>query len=164
MCLARDKRFNLTSGLESEDSIIITKSYCKVVLNQRAKRILVFGLWQEVQFDIWTWKCRKWIIITKSYFRLVLNQRANRIHVFGLWQEVQFDIWTWKSRTWIITTNSYWKVVLNQRANGILHSANKIHVFGVWQEVQFDIWSWTWKCRFNYHYKFILQSSFESKS
>ena len=52
MCLARDKRFNLTSGLESEDSIIITKSYCKVVLNQRAKRIHVFGLWQEVQLDL----------------------------------------------------------------------------------------------------------------
>ena len=28
-------------GLESGDSIIITKSYCKVVLNQRAKRILM---------------------------------------------------------------------------------------------------------------------------
>ena len=114
MCLECDKRFNLTSGLESEDSIIITNSYCKVVLNQRANRIHVFGLWQEVQCEIWTWKCRKWIIITASYCRLYLNQRLNRIHVFGLWQEVQFDIWTWrKSSTWIITTMFYCKGVLN---------------------------------------------------
>ena len=113
MCLECDERLNLTSVLESEDSIIITNSYCKVVLNQRANRIHVFGLWQEVQFEICTWKCRKWIIITKSYCRLVLNQRANRIHVFGLWRVVQFDIWTWKCRTWSITTMLYCKVVLN---------------------------------------------------
>ena len=127
MCLECDERLNLTSVLESEDSIIITNSYCKVVLNQRADRIHVFGLWQEVQFEIWTWKCRKWIIIKKSYCRLVLNQRANRIYVFGLWHKVQLDIWTWKVQD------------MNHHHKLILIKIKVVH-------------------------KFILKSSFESKS
>ena len=97
------KGFNLKSGLESAgNELSSTESYCRLVLNQRAKRIHVFGLWQEVQFDIWTWKSRTWIITTKSYCKVVLNQRANRIHTFSFWQEVQFEIWTWKCRKWVI--------------------------------------------------------------
>ena len=87
--------------LKVQDMNITTKSDCKIVLNQRANRILVCGLWQDIHFDSWTWNCRTWIITTKSDCKVVLNQRANRIHVCGLWQEIQFDIWTWKSRTWI---------------------------------------------------------------
>ena len=46
------KRFNLTSGLGStyKTWIITTKSCCKVILNQRANRILLWDVWQKVQF------------------------------------------------------------------------------------------------------------------
>ena len=101
---------------------ITTKSFCRAVLNQRANRIHVRGLWKVIQFDIWSWNCRTWSII-------VLNQRTNRIQVRGLWKEIQCDIWTWNGRTWSITTKSYCKIIFNQRVN-------RIHVRSLWQEIQ----------------------------
>ena len=50
--VTRDSIWHL--DLKVQDMNITTKSDCKVVLNQRANRIHLCGLWQEIQFDIWT--------------------------------------------------------------------------------------------------------------
>ena len=84
--VTKDSSWHL--DLKVQDMNITTKSDCNVVLNQRANRIHVCGLWQEIHFDSWIWNCRTWIITTKSDCKVVLNQGANRILVWGLWKKI----------------------------------------------------------------------------
>ena len=108
MCVACDKRFNLTSGLESARHEYHHKVRLQCSLESKSKQGSC--VWPVTRDSIWhlDLKAQDMNITTKSDCKVVLNQRANRIHACGLWPEVQFDMNSSEKKTTVMGHMFLW--------------------------------------------------------